>query len=784
MKKVYLCIIVILFLGVFQSKSQNVQYKDTAKMLAPYQRGFSAVKYSDTVTLLKGYYRVSNPLGFITASAIIGKVNYTDTAAMLSKYYNKGLIDKMLNLKLNNMDTSVMLSRYIRTANYGIKKVDQGIAVDSFLFSTKANVTASLLGYAANALVVKYTDTASMLSKYYNASVTDNKLGIKLNVSDTATMLGSYYRSSNPNGYISATAINGKLNTADTASMLSPYQKSNDGLKYTDTASMLSKYYNASVTDNKLGIKLNVSDTVTMLGSYYRSSNPNGYITTTAISGKLNIADTASMLSPYQKSNDGLKYTDTAIMLSKYYNTTQTDIKLGTKLNVSDTATMLGSYYRSSNPNGYISATAISGKLNTADTASMLSPYQKSNDGLKYTDTASMLSVYYRATNPNGYITSNAISSKLNVADTAAMLSNYAKTSAISTNPVVAYNDVRGATSGMTICSFTPLSDGMYTFGMQYKFKGGSTSNNFNLGLKYYDLDGILKDRNTISTANSITPMLNFFSYGFFVKGGTTITIYSNLTAGTIIYDVQAFIQNISTNGGSSAVPTNYDLALKVNYFDTASMLTNYVRTPNYGIIKTGQAFGVDTNAISTKANVLALMAGNVSNGNVSSNSGTANYVSKFTGTNAIANSLIYDNGTTVGIGTTTLNSAYKLAVEGTIGARKVKVTQTTPWADYVFNDDYKLQPLSAVENYIKTNKHLPEVPSAAQVAKEGIDVGENQTLLLKKIEELTLYMIEMKKSNERIEKQNELTKKENENLRKEFNVLKKQNELLLIKEK
>jgi hypothetical protein len=214
-------------------------------------------------------------------------------------------------------------------------------------------------------------------------------------------------------------------------------------------------------------------------------------------------------------------------------------------------------------------------------------------------------------------------------------------------------------------------------------------------------------------------------------------------------------------------------------------MLTNYVRTSNYGIIKTGQAFGVDTNAISTKANVLALMAGNVSNGNVSSNNnGTANYVSKFTGTSTIANSLIYDNGTTVGIGTTTLDSAYKLAVEGTIGARKVKVTQAAPWADYVFNDDYKLRPLSEVENYIKTNKHLPEVPSAAQVAKEGIDVGDNQALLLKKIEELTLYMIEMKKNNERIENDNEQTKKENELLRKEFNVLKKQNELLLIKEK
>ena len=97
------------------------------------------------------------------------------------------------------------------------------------------------------------------------------------------------------------------------------------------------------------------------------------------------------------------------------------------------------------------------------------------------------------------------------------------------------------------------------------------------------------------------------------------------------------------------------------------------------------------------------------------------------------------------------------------IGARKIKVTQVTPWADYVFNDDYKLQSLPDLELFIKSNKHLPEVPSAEQVEKEGIDLGDNQALLLKKIEELTLYMIEMKK---------------------ELNVLKKQNEQLLLKEK
>jgi hypothetical protein len=104
----------------------------------------------------------------------------------------------------------------------------------------------------------------------------------------------------------------------------------------------------------------------------------------------------------------------------------------------------------------------------------------------------------------------------------------------------------------------------------------------------------------------------------------------------------------------------------------------------------------------------------------------------------------ILDNGN-VGIGTTA-PGPYKLAVEGTIGARKLKITGVTPWADYVFEPDYHLPSLYEVEQYIAANKHLPDVPSAAEVAKEGVDVGEMNKILLQKIEEQTLYLIELKK--------------------------------------
>jgi hypothetical protein len=108
------------------------------------------------------------------------------------------------------------------------------------------------------------------------------------------------------------------------------------------------------------------------------------------------------------------------------------------------------------------------------------------------------------------------------------------------------------------------------------------------------------------------------------------------------------------------------------------------------------------------------------------------------------------DAGGNVGIGTTN-TSTYKLAVHGSIGARRVKVTQET-WADFVFDPTYNLPPLYEVEAYVKSNRHLPGIPSAAEVAKDGIDLGETNKQLLQKIEELTLYLIQQQKTIEALQ--------------------------------
>ncbi len=100
-----------------------------------------------------------------------------------------------------------------------------------------------------------------------------------------------------------------------------------------------------------------------------------------------------------------------------------------------------------------------------------------------------------------------------------------------------------------------------------------------------------------------------------------------------------------------------------------------------------------------------------------------------------------------VGIGTDD-TKGYKLAIAGKMIAEEVVVKLQTAWPDYVFTKDYNLQSLSDVESFILTHGHLPEMPSAKEVENNGISIGEMNALLLKKIEELTLYMIELKKEN------------------------------------
>jgi hypothetical protein len=116
---------------------------------------------------------------------------------------------------------------------------------------------------------------------------------------------------------------------------------------------------------------------------------------------------------------------------------------------------------------------------------------------------------------------------------------------------------------------------------------------------------------------------------------------------------------------------------------------------------------------------------------------------------------IINSNGN-VGIGV--INPQNKLDVNGTIHSKSVLI-DLNGWSDYVFKQGYPLRPLSEVKAYIDQNQHLPEIPSEQEMEKNGLNVSEMNKLLVKKVEELTLYLIEMKAEIKELQNQNKLLK-------------------------
>jgi hypothetical protein len=130
--------------------------------------------------------------------------------------------------------------------------------------------------------------------------------------------------------------------------------------------------------------------------------------------------------------------------------------------------------------------------------------------------------------------------------------------------------------------------------------------------------------------------------------------------------------------------------------------------------------------------------------------------------------STIYYNGGNVGIGTND-TKGYKLGVNGKIIATEVVVKYFTQWPDYVFEPGYPLMPLPELQQFVQTHQHLPDMPPAQQVAETGVPVGEMNALLLKKVEELTLYVLQQEEAMKQQQKKMEQQQKEIELLKQKL---------------
>lgn len=164
-----------------------------------------------------------------------------------------------------------------------------------------------------------------------------------------------------------------------------------------------------------------------------------------------------------------------------------------------------------------------------------------------------------------------------------------------------------------------------------------------------------------------------------------------------------------------------------------------HVESPNDAIIRVKSSSGYGSNVC-----LKAVVSNNIKEGQLQ-------YEGRFLfhNTTMVENTMVINGDGNVGIGT--FNTAgFKLSVEGNIRAREVRVNSLA-WADFVFDKNYTLMSIAELENYINDQGHLPGVPSQKEVEQDGIDLGRMDAILLQKIEELTLYVIDLQKENEKM---------------------------------
>ena len=277
-------------------------------------------------------------------------------------------------------------------------------------------------------------------------------------------------------------------------------------------------------------------------------------------------------------------------------------------------------------------------------------------------------------------------------------------------------------------------------------------------------------------------PMAYFSSFGgikFFTSGVPRAILDYNgyLGIGTITptqkLDVTGGAIGISNSGLTSngAISTSAGNFLSIEGFNSGNSVKNPVVINPWGgyvgIGKTNPNFQLDVNGVINTSSYMSNSVGVYVDGgtNVGMNNNTGSLAFR---TNGIDNRMIVDVNGNVGIGTTDTHN-YKFAVNGDIHTKKV-VVDLINWPDYVFKPTYNLKPLSEVKTYIDLNHHLPEMPSEKEITDKGLDLGEMNKLLTKKVEELTLYLIEKDKQIKDIQNKQQ---KQAEEFKAEIDLLK-----------
>ncbi len=247
--------------------------------------------------------------------------------------------------------------------------------------------------------------------------------------------------------------------------------------------------------------------------------------------------------------------------------------------------------------------------------------------------------------------------------------------------------------------------------------------------------DGVLID------AVSITPL---------VLDDQAPTAITDLVAGSTTSTTTTLSWSASTD---NVAVVDYELfqdgvSIGLSGGNTSFNVTNLTPDTAYTFTAVAIDAAGNTSAVSNTVNITTSespIGGIIDYTSENSNLGTVDWQ---------ANNLLAQGN--VGIGTS-VNPSYRLAVAGNIVAEEVRVALQANWPDYVFANDYQLPSLAVVEQYIKSKKHLMDIPSALDIEQHGIALGDMDAKLLRKIEELTLYAIEQEKQIQKLRQQDEL---------------------------
>lgn len=265
----------------------------------------------------------------------------------------------------------------------------------------------------------------------------------------------------------------------------------------------------------------------------------------------------------------------------------------------------------------------------------------------------------------------------------------------------------------------------------------------------------------SISNGNSVT--LPAQSPQTLSQSGNVVTLSNGGGSFTLPSLTDTDAQSLTLTGNVLSISNGNSVTLPPHTPQTLSQSGNTITLSNGG-----GSFNLPTTSVVAGTNVTVTGTGTTANPftvsandtSLYANNGIINQATTVSGNRVVDmnNSNIWfstANSTSNGkmyLGSTAVypnaTGNYRLFVEGGILTEKVKVAlrSSANWADYVFANDYKLMPLNEVEAFVKTNKHLPGIDSAEQLAKDGIDVAQMQSKQMEKIEELTLYIIDQDK--------------------------------------